>query len=149
MSLGQYLRFLVVGTFVGVITVGCRELIGHLLAEDTPRNYTISIAVAYTIGMALSFLLNHRFTFDGDGKSRNWRVFFRFAAIASVGIVTTWILSLALRYGTNLDALIGPAAKPAAFAAATVLSTFLTYPLNSRFVFGRRRSAEAATECAS
>lgn len=144
MSLGQYARFLVIGAFVGIVTVGCRELIGHLLAADTRRNFSISVSLAYAIGIALSFLLNHRFTFGGDDRSRNWRVFSRFVAIAIVGLVSTWVLALALRYGTHLDARIGSPAKLVAFATATFLSTLLTYPLNARFVFGGRRSWAAS-----
>lgn len=135
MSLGQYARFVIIGAFVGVVTVGCRELIGHLLAADTRRNYSASVVIAYAVGIALSFLLNHRFTFQANAESRNWRKFLQFAAFAIVGLVATWGLSLALRYGTHLDALIGPAARPLAFATAAFLSSLLVYPLNSRFVF--------------
>jgi putative flippase GtrA len=140
MSFGQYARFLIVGAFVGLVTVGCRELIGHLLGDDTPRNYSVSVILAYAVGIALSFLLNHRFTFGGGADSRNWRKFLQFAAFAVVGLGTTWALSLALRYGTPLDAFAGPLAKPLAFACASLLSSLLIYPLNSRFVFGARDS---------
>ncbi len=149
MSLGQYARFVIIGAFVGIVTVGCRELIGHLLVADTPRNFSISVGLAYAIGITLSFFLNHRFTFGGDDSSRNWRIFFQFVAIAILGLVSTWILALALRYGTHLDARIGSAAKPVAFATAALLSSLLTYPLNARFVFGCRRSCVAASGCAT
>ncbi len=58
MSFGQYTRFLVVGAFVGLVTLGCRELIGHLLVVDNQRTYSVSVTVAYAIGIALSFLKN-------------------------------------------------------------------------------------------
>lgn len=145
MSLGQYARFVIIGAFVGIVSVGCRELIGHLLAADTRRNFSISVLLAYAVGITLSFFLNHRFTFGGDGSSRNWRVFLQFAAIAIAGLLSTWVLALALRYGTRLDARIGSAAKPVAFATAAFLSSLLTYPLNARFVFGGRRSRLAAS----
>jgi putative flippase GtrA len=148
MSLGQYARFLIIGAFVGIVTVGCRELVGHLLVADTRRNYSVSVGVAYAVGITLSFFLNHRFTFGGDERSRNWRVFFHFVAIAIVGLVSTWILSLALRYGTHLDAHIGSAAKPVAFATATLLSSLLTYPLNARLVFAGPRRRAALPGCA-
>lgn len=136
MSLGQYARFLMVGAFVGVVSVACRELSGYLLGADTRENYMLSVALAYTLGIGLSFWMNHRFTFIAEGRSVNWRAFARFTAIAVVGLISTWLLSLTLRYGAHLDALIGRLAKPAAFATATLLSSVLTYPLNSRFVFG-------------
>jgi putative flippase GtrA len=149
MSLGQYARFVIIGAFVGIVSVGCRELIGYLLAADTAWNYSVSVAFAYAVGIMLSFLLNHRFTFGGDDSSRNWRIFARFAAIAVVGLVATWLLALALRYGTHLDARIGSAAKLVAFVAAALLSSLLTYPLNARFVFGGPRSGVAASGCAT
>ena len=149
MSLGQYARFLIIGAFVGIVSVGCRELIGHLLIADTRRNFSISVGVAYAIGITLSFFLNHRFTFGGDDSSRKWQNFCQFAAIAVVGLVLTWILALGLRYGTHLDVHIGRAARPVAFATAALLSSVLTYPLNARFVFGHRRSCVAASGCAT
>jgi putative flippase GtrA len=149
MSLWQYARFLIIGAFVGIVTVGCRELIGYLLVADTRRNFSISVAMAYAVGITLSFFLNHRFTFGGDERSRNWRVFVLFVVIAIAGLFSTWILSLTLRYGTHLDAHIGRAAKPVAFATATLLSSLLTYPLNARFVFAGRRSSAATSSCAT
>jgi putative flippase GtrA len=145
MSLGQYARFVLIGAFVGLVSVGCRELIGYLLAADTVGRYSVSVALAYVVGIVLSFLLNHRFTFDGKNSSRNWRIFSRFVVIAVIGLVLTWLLALALRYGARLDAHIGPAAKLVAFVTAAFLSSLLTYPLNARFVFGGSRSALAAS----
>ncbi len=141
LSLGQYSRFMFVGGIVGVITIGCRELFGLILGPDTPVAYSISIAGAYGVGITLSFLLNHRFTFSRSGTTRSWRRFGRFFAVAVTGLLATWILSLALRYGIRLDALIGPPAKVVAFATATLLSSALTYPLNSLFVFREPRLA--------
>jgi putative flippase GtrA len=144
MSFGQYTRFLVVGAFVGLVTLGCRELIGHLLVVDDQRSYSISVTVAYAIGIALSFLLNHRFTFGAAAGQRSWGNFGKFVAIALVGLLSTWLLSLLLRYGLRLDALIGTWARVTAFAAATVISSALTYPLNSLIVFAERgRRAES------
>jgi putative flippase GtrA len=148
MSLGQYARFLTVGAFVGVITVGCRELIGHLLADDTPLSYSVSVVGAYVVGIALSFLLNHRVTFGAHPETRNWRKFLQFASFAVIGLFTTWALSLGLRYGTSLAELTGRLAKPLAFASATFLSSLLTYPLNSRFVFAGGRSDVARSAAA-
>jgi putative flippase GtrA len=147
MTLGQYSRFVFVGAFVGVLTVACRELLGYWLAADTRANFTISIVLAYAFGIVLSFVLNHRFTF-GAGTARSFKAFLRFVMVALLGLATTALLSLGLRYGANLDALLGPLAKPAAFGTATVLTTFLTSPLNSRFVFGSQGPSAAAAGCA-
>jgi putative flippase GtrA len=139
LSLGQYARFMLVGGFVGVVTVACRELLGHVLHADTPQAYSLSVVVAYAVGLVLSFLINHRFTFKEPAAQRSWRKFAQFVAVALTGMLITWALSLALRYGLRLDAVIGPAAKLAAFATAALASSALTYPLSSLFVFGAPR----------
>jgi putative flippase GtrA len=143
LSLGQFARFVFVGGFVGVVTVACREVIGHILHADTPRAYSLSVVVAYAVGLVLSFLINHRFTYNRSAAQRNWRKFAQFVVVALIGMLITWALSLALRYGLQLDALIGPVAKPVAFAIAALLSSTLTYPLNSWFVFGESRLPDA------
>jgi putative flippase GtrA len=143
MSFAQYLRFIFVGAFVGVVTIGCRELIGLILHGDTRQNFTISVLLAYAVGIALSYFLNQRFTFD-RGDSAGLKAFLRFVAVALLGLVSTAVLAVTLRYGANLDLLIGPLARPVAFATATVLSTLITYPLNARFVFGSRPSGAGA-----
>lgn len=145
MSLTRYARFLVVGAFVGILTVGCRELIGRILVVDTRLTFTVSIVLAYAFGITLGFLLNHRFTFDADGTSRNAGMFLRFVVVAVIGLVLTWLLSFTFRYAANLDAQIGPAAKPAAFAIAALLASLITYPLNARFVFSAAGTVPTTT----
>jgi putative flippase GtrA len=139
MSLSQYTRFLVIGGFVGVITVGCRELIGHMLVADTAAYYSLSVVFAYAAGIALSFVLNRRHTFNQRDTSANYSGFALFALIALLGAFCTWMLALLLRYGAHLNALLGNSAAAVAFALAALFSTLITYPLNARFVFSRRR----------
>ena len=141
LSFGQYARFLIVGAFVGIVTVGCRELIGHLLVVDNRQTYSLSIVLAYAIGIALSFLLNQRFTFGGSSSPRSWSRFAGFVVLALLGMALTWLISLLLRYGLHLDALLGERARMAAFAGGALLSSALIYPLNSLFVFSGRRLA--------
>jgi putative flippase GtrA len=102
------------------------------------------VMLAYMVGIAMSFFLNHRFTFLGDAASRNWPRFMLFVSVALVGLVCTWLISVALRYGLPLPALIGKSSAPVAFAVATVLASLITYPLNALFVFGKQRSATKA-----
>jgi putative flippase GtrA len=141
-SVRQYLRFLVVGGSVGLLTLGAREVVGLGLGTDTRQHYSISVVLAYALGMGCSFLLNHRFTFGGRAGSRSWPSFARFIGIALVGMLLTWVLSFALRYGLRLDALIGDFARTAALAAATLLSSGATYPLNAWLVFGGQSKEE-------
>jgi putative flippase GtrA len=85
----------------------------------------------------LSFLANHRFTFGGT-HSRDWRKFLLFTSVALVGMASTWLLSLLLRYGAHLDAIAGKFSATLAFAVATLLSSTITYPLNALLVFRKR-----------
>jgi len=144
LSLAQYARFLVVGTIAGLFSIACRELFGYLLGADDPRNYSISVALAYAAGIVVSFVLNQRFTFLKDKAERSWSKFIPFVAVAMAGLVCTWLISIALRYGLPLTALIGKSSASVAFAAATVLASLITYPLNGLFVFGKKSSATNA-----
>jgi putative flippase GtrA len=134
----------VVGTIAGLFSIACRELFGHLLGVDDPRHYSISVALAYVAGILVSFVLNQRFTFRKDKAERSWSRFIPFVAVAMVGLVCTWLISIALRYGLPLTALIGKSSGSVAFAAATVLASLITYPLNGLFVFGKQRNATSA-----
>ena len=144
LSLAQYARFLVVGTIAGLFSIACRELFGYLLGADDPRHYSISVALAYAAGIVVSFVLNQRFTFLKDKAERSWSKFIPFVAVAMAGLVCTWLISIALRYGLPLTALIGKSPASVAFAAATVLASLITYPLNGLFVFGKKSSATNA-----
>jgi len=137
-SLRQYLRFILVGGAVGLITVAARELTGRALGADSEWHYSASIVLAYALGIVCSFLLNHHVTFARESGSPAWSTFGRFIGIALVGMLVTWLLAFALRYGLPLDALLGDFARPVAFAAATLIGSLGTYPLNALLVFGAR-----------
>jgi putative flippase GtrA len=134
----------VVGTIAGLFSIACRELFGRLLGTDDPRHYSISVVLAYMAGIIVSFTLNQHFTFSAQRAPHSWSRFMPFVAVALVGLVCTWLISLGLRYGLPLTALIGKSSAPVAFAAATVLASLITYPLNAWFVFGKKKSAATA-----
>ena len=142
MSWNQYARFLAIGGLVGVLTVAVRELVGLALPGDGPVSYSVSIVIAYSVGILTSFELNRRFTFRSAAPSQQREELLSFVACAIVGQVCTLALSLLLRYGLSLDAAIGRLARPVAFATATLLSSLLTYFLNARFVFRSRAAAD-------
>jgi len=149
MSFLQYARFLITGAVVAAITVGCRELIGRFLFADTPFYYSLSVVLAYVVGIILSFLLNQMFTFRRKATEGDWLQFARFVAIALVGMLSTWLISLGLRYGLSLDRYIGTLAAAAAFATAAFLSSAITYPLNALLVFRTRDSTAIASNTAA
>ncbi|WP_041219350.1 GtrA family protein [Desulfitobacterium dichloroeliminans] len=135
-SLHNYKRYLLVGGFVGLVTVALRHGINRLLL-DRPSDYLLSIALAYACGILLSFLLNRTFTFKSTGKEGSWRKFPPFIIVALIGAVSTSLLSIAVRYGLKFDWIFGEFGATLAFALATFASSVITYSLNSRFVFFR------------
>jgi putative flippase GtrA len=137
--MSEYARFLAVGAFVGVVTVGLREVIARVLVTDSAGYYSLSVVLAYLVGIALSYLLNRRFTFGHSGAAVSLTPIALFALIALLGTISTWAFSLLLRYGAHFNALLGPFGAAVAFALAAVISTVITYPLNARFVFRRDR----------
>jgi putative flippase GtrA len=136
--LRQYLRFMAVGAFVAVMAIGARELIAAMFTADTTLSFSVSVALAYALGIALSYVLNSRFTFRAANRVHDWRRLAAFITIAGVGMVSTWILSLTIRYVTPVGTIFGRASAAAAFAFAALLSSLLTYPLNARWVFHPR-----------
>jgi putative flippase GtrA len=133
----QYLRFLSVGTFVGLVTVGLREIIGRMMIADNAWYYSLSVVLAYVVGIVLSYILNRRLTFGQSDVLASPSAFTLFAAIGVLGTVSTWAFSLLLRYSAHVNAPLGRIAPAVAFALAAVISTLITYPLNARFVFRR------------
>jgi putative flippase GtrA len=141
MSLAQYARFLVVGGITGVITIGCRELIAFLLPSDSPGFYSLSVVCANSIGTAINFVLNRQYTFSTAGVT-GWSRFGGFAVVAVIAMLSTWGLSVAIRYGLKLDAMLGEFAGGCAFAVATLLTSLITYPLNASVIFRRRMRSD-------
>ena len=139
MSPSQYARFLVVGATVGLVTVGLRELIARALVADSAVHYSLSVVLAYIVGIVLSYVLNRRLTFSQSDAPSSLFAFALFAVVALLGTVSTWAFSLLLRYGAHFNALLGSFGAAVAFALAAVISTLITYPLNVRFVFRRDR----------
>jgi len=137
LSFHQYRRFFLVGTVVGLLAIALRELIAAALPADTPLFYSISVIVVYVFGIVLSYVLQHRFTFKVSLGNSNWRRLASFIAVALIGALTTWLLSLVFRYELGFDRIFGHLSGSMAFAVAAVTSSVLTYTLNALLVFRR------------
>jgi putative flippase GtrA len=137
LSLARYARFFIVGTVVGLLTIGLRELIALALPSDTPLYYSLSVLVVYALGTLASYVLHHGFTFESSQDLRNVNVFLPFVFVGLVGAASTWALSLFFRYGLEFGEHFGRLDGAAAFALAAVLSSALTYMLNALLVFRR------------
>ena len=142
----RYPSYLIVGGVVGIITVALRELVAFALAKDTPSTYAVSILVAYTCGIVLSFLGQARFTFRQRQQSKRHRRFVLFAFLAVSGALLTTGVARLIRYGLGFDELFGVVAPGLAFAIATLLVSIGSYAVNARFVFTPVARATAQPE---
>jgi putative flippase GtrA len=142
LSLQQYARFLLVGLVVGVIAVILRELISRALPADTPAYYSLSVIVVYAAGILLSFALHSRYTFGVGPRVESSGGLVPFTAVALVGALATWLVSLLFRYGLGFDRLFGDLSGSAAFAVGAVSASLLTYSLNAHMVFHRRQPTQ-------
>jgi putative flippase GtrA len=141
-TIRQYLRFMIIGCVAAFVSLAVRELVAAGLGDSSALLYSISVLAAYAAGMIASYLLNRRYTFSAARGAATWSGFPKFVVVACFGMFATWALSLTLRYAFNLEPLFGRYAGTAAFVAAAVLSSLLTYPLNALLVF--RQPARAA-----
>ena len=138
MSIHQYMRFLFIGGVVAAVGVACRELAAFLLGDTTVARYSVTVIFAYTVGIVVSFMLNSRYTFRQKHARRDWSSFPRFGAVAIVGMIATWLISLLLRFAVNLEPVFGQLSGTVAFIGAALLASLLTYPLNAKLVFATR-----------
>lgn len=131
-----YLRYIIVGAVVGVLTILIRELFALVLPADTPAYYALSVTMAYMVGIVCSYYGHRNVTFSArqlvGGHSE---AFTRFTVIAVAGLLATTAISMLIRYGFPVDRLLGKYAGSFAFALATFLASILTYSLNSTFTF--------------
>lgn len=131
-----YLRYLVVGAVVGVLTIALRELFAFMLPADTPAYYALSVVLAYAVGIVCSYYGHHNVTFNmQEPVGGHATAFTRFTFIAIAGLLATTSMSMLIRYGLPVDRVLGEYSGSFAFALATILASILTYSLNSAFTF--------------
>ena len=106
-----------------------------LLPADTPVYYTISMVLAYGLGIVINFTLQHSITFRMRREDKNARMFTGFVLVAIAGAGVTALVALSLRYLGNFDLLFGTYSGTAAFVAGNIAASVVTYWLNARHVF--------------
>jgi putative flippase GtrA len=131
----SFISFLAIGGLVGLATLLIREAIAWLLPADLPLWYGVSVVLAYSVGIVLSFFLQGRVTFSQRPSELTLGHFSRFAAVAISGALVALVASLGVRYFFVLDRLIGHRAAAAAFAVGALIAAVFNYGMTSRFVF--------------
>lgn len=133
-----YARYFIVGALVGILTILVREAIAAALPSDTPTYYAVSAILAYIIGILTSYVGHRVFSFRHTVPvGRLSTSLGRFSLIAILGLISTTILSLVIRYGLPLEIILEKYEATFAFASATVISSLLTYSLNAKYTFAR------------
>lgn len=142
LKFNRYIKYLVVGTVSGIITVVSREVFYFLLQSNGIIAYVFSIAMAYLIGMFTSYILNSLFTFNNELKTSNIRLVVNFFIVSVLGFISTTILSLGFRYVLSFF-LVTEYNDSIAFVIGTLTSSLLTFSLNSMFVFTKKDVEES------
>jgi putative flippase GtrA len=99
----SFISFLAIGGLVGLATLLIREAIAWLLPADLPLWYGVSVVLAYSVGIVLSFFLQGRVTFSQRPSELTLGHFSRFAAVAISGALVALVASLGVRYFFVLD----------------------------------------------
>ena len=142
LSLRQYASYAAVAVAAFLVTVSSREAFAWMLPADTAWFYTVSMAMAYALGIVVNFTLQHALTFRSGRSDKSWGMFLGFVAVAALGGAVTVAAALAFRYVLGFPLLFGELAGTAAFVAGTVIASVVTYWMNARFVFaGPKNSA--------
>ena len=135
MNFKQYIRYFIIGTFVGITAIFFREMIAKLLPVDNPNYYVLSVTVTYVFAIMLSFTMQRFFTFQPRQQHSKEKMFACYTLVAITGGISTAVLSFIFRYTLQLDLFLYEYSGATAFAAAALASSVLTYWLNVRFVF--------------
>jgi len=140
-SLRQYASYAVVALVAFFVTISSREAFAWILPADTVWFYTMSMVLAYALGIIVNFTLQHTLTFRLGPSDKSWSMFIGFVAVAAIGAAVTVAAALAFRYLLGFALLFGDFAGTAAFVAGTVIASLVTYWMNARFVFAAPKSS--------
>lgn len=87
----QFSRFLVAGGIAALVNMGSRIWLDHMMS------YSVSIILAYVLGMLTAFVLMRAFVFERS-KHSTQRSFLYFAVINILAVLQTWGFSMLFAY---------------------------------------------------
>jgi putative flippase GtrA len=131
-----YCRYFLIGSMVGAVAIFAREILASLFPADTPGYYLLSVTLIYIGGIFASYYGHRKITF-GHRKLTHVTVksMCMFTIIAILGLILTAVISAYIRYEVPITG-VAERYKPAlSFALAIILSSTLTFSLNSIFTF--------------
>ncbi|MEP6942882.1 MAG: GtrA family protein [Betaproteobacteria bacterium] len=130
----QFVRYLIVGAFLGVATLLIRAILERLLPESRVA-YPASVIFAYAAGIAAGFFLHAHFTFRRGSNSLLPRQFIRFVTVALAQIVVVGLLATWLRYSSYLASLNADVAGAVALVIAVGIAAVATFLLHRAWVY--------------
>lgn len=140
----EIIRFLLVGGFVGVMTLLFRESFGFVLGDSDLWRYGSTIVLAYAIGVVTAYYLHGRLTFR-TRQRRTPKTMFRFIAVSIVCAIAAALFSAAIRNYLLIDWLYKPWSSSFAFALGSIGAAIVSYLLMKVYVFPEtKQSANAA-----
>jgi putative flippase GtrA len=132
----RYPIYFLVGGFVTLVTITIRDVIGRFLQGST-ENYIYSIAIVYTIGIALSYFLQSRFTFRTTNKQiHSFKYKFSYyTAVQLIGMGVTIVFSLSIRYLLSPLTIISQFRETISFTIASLIASIVTYGVSKVYIF--------------
>ena len=85
----MFLRFLLCSGLAAAVNIAVGYLLYGVLGFDGSVGYAVSVALAFVMGMGVSFVLNRAFTYDPSGRhpKEEIRDFF-FVSLVGLGLTT-------------------------------------------------------------
>lgn len=87
----EFLLFLTCGGIAAVVNFISRIILNVWL------NFSISVVIAYVLGMIVAFTLNKRLVFTAAAQAMGKSVFY-FSLVNAIGLTQTWFISMGLNY---------------------------------------------------
>jgi len=85
----EFVRFLVAGGVAALVNMAARWVL------DLWLGYSLSIVLAYIVGMVTAYLLNRWLVFQPSGRTVRWEVFW-FTVVNLLGVAQVWGISIGL-----------------------------------------------------
>lgn len=136
-----YVRYIVVGGVVGLLSLFLRELIDYAFEASTGMRYGASVAFSYAVGVVVSFYLHRVVTFSADRSVSTFHFFGRFTVVALVSGSATSFAAAVLVQWSSFGNAFGSYRAMAAFAIAALGVSAISYCANAKFVYAGGRGA--------
>ncbi|WP_218081007.1 GtrA family protein [Anthocerotibacter panamensis] len=131
----NYPTYFVVGTSIALFTIGVRQVLGWCLGDSHALGYILSMVVAYSLGIILSYIFQRRFTFTKRRGRTPGLERVLYVGTALLGMLLTVVFSLGLHSFLALVPILPEVHNNLAFAVAALATSVITYLINKFITF--------------